>query len=48
MSCEHCGDSGVLNIVASSDGTLWTESPQACACHICPMGLAMIEIGLPA
>lgn len=48
MPCEHCGDSGVLNIVSSSDDGLWLDFPQALACHMCPMGLLMIEIGLPA
>lgn len=44
--CEHCGGSGVLNVItASMCPGHWDDRPYVSACH-CPMGLTMREVGL--
>ncbi len=44
--CDHCGDSGVLNVIASSMGAgHWDERPYVSACH-CPAGHLWKEVGL--
>lgn len=44
MSCEHCGGSGVLNVMSSEDLDTWMA--EATSCHACPMGSLMKELGL--
>jgi hypothetical protein len=45
VTCEHCGGSGVLNIIESLVGATWFNSPYASACH-CPAGKLWKEVGL--
>lgn len=47
--CEACGGSGVLGIVSSrEDDDGWVDAEYLAACHLCPMGLVMMEAGVPA
>lgn len=53
MSCRHCGDSGIVNVVASmhidpqTDELRgeWKNTPYASPCH-CDTGKVWTEIGL--
>ena len=47
MSCDHCGDSGVLNVVSSREEFMpeWDPTPYATACH-CEAGDLWVEVGL--
>ena len=46
--CEHCGGSGVLNIVSWSPmferEAPWFDEPYASPCHACPRGAEMVSI----
>lgn len=57
--CVHCGDSGVINVVASmtlAPGTIavgavyggWDNTQYATTCHACEMGKVMAEVGVDA
>lgn len=47
--CIHCGDSGVLNILAwitTRPGDVWHDERITAHCHACPMGATWKEVGL--
>lgn len=49
-SCVHCGDSGILNVIATfrldRAGEDWTNTSAAVSCHMCAMGAVMAEVGV--
>jgi hypothetical protein len=46
--CEHCGNSGLLNIVSSREEFMpadaWDPTPYVSPCHACPRGAEMASI----